>query len=303
MISFQPIDTSFKDSLRDFVCERDDVDSEYLFEVISSFESLGEDIECAAAISHGCVLVRIFDMGRYSFVYPIAVCDSADEASALDGVRLYAIKEEIPLVITDIPTECVANAVTCFRHVMLDGEDRECSSYRAAVMSELAMIDEIEPFCKENFTLSALEADDVQKYARLCRDKTVNEFWGYDYRDDAGDDVLDDYFLNEATAEYNRSTALTLAARLDGELIGDAVFHAFDLQGRADIAFRLLPEYQGRGLGRLLLESIIEYAAGLGLIGVFARVKRENVKSLSLLRSVSDEVCEADGIFTFEINL
>lgn len=305
MISFKLISDGFKQSFADsLIKEHSDIDGEYLIEVLSSFESLSdEDIECGVSFSNGCLLVRIFDMGRYSFVYPIAVCDSADETAAIDDVRAYSVKEEIPLIITDIPAQSVGNLFPVFRHVMLDGEDDDCSSYRATVLSELAIIDGIDRFCKDNFTLSMLEAEDSEYYARLCKDKSVNEFWGYDYRDDVGCDVHDDYFLNEAMAEYNRSTALTLAARLDGRFIGDAVFHSFDLQGGADVGFRLLPEYQGRGLGRVLIESIIEYAESLGLVRLLARVKRENVKSVSLLRSIANSFVESDGILIFEINL
>ena len=305
MISFKLISDGIrKEFAEPLIKGESDIDAEYLFEVLSSFESLSEeDVECAVSFSHGCLLVRIFDMGRYSFVYPIAVCEAADEQTALDEIRAYSVKEEIPLIITDIPAEAAGNLFPIFRHVMLDGEDSECASYRATVLSELAMIDEIEPFCKDNFTLSMLEAEDSQDFARLCKDKSVNEFWGYDYRDDVGCDVHDDYFLNEAMSEYNRSTALTLAARLDGRFIGDAVFHSFDLQGGADVGFRLLPEYQGQGLGRVLVESITKYAATLGLVTLIARVKRENVKSVSLLRSVADSFVESDGILIFEINL
>ena len=304
MISFKPICDIDRGELVKSITENENCDTEYLFEVLDSFESMAdEDIECALSFAHGCLLVRIFDMGRYSFVYPISISDCADEALAVSAVREYAVKEEIPLNITDIPAEQVGVLVSVFRHVTLDAEDDMRSSYRAEVHSELSFIDEIEEFCKERLTFSALCDADTAKYAELCRDRSVNEFWGYDYREDVGECVADDYFINEAIAEFNRSSSLTLAVRVGDDLIGDVTFHAFDFQGHADVSFRLLSEWQGQGLGRELLLGLTEYAGTLGLISLFARVKNENKKSLSLLRSAADELYKNDKVTVFEINL
>ncbi|MBQ7387637.1 MAG: GNAT family N-acetyltransferase [Clostridia bacterium] len=305
MLSFKPLDATGAEKIIDFALSIEpSVDAEYLREVIESFLSLqGEDIESCAVFEYGCLLVRIFDMGRYSFVYPIPMCDSADEEEAVLALREYAVKEEIPLVITDVPIDCVGAVVSNFRHISLDIEDDEAMSYRATVLSELALLDGVPTLSGERIELSMLDSADASAYAALCRDREVNKFWGYDFRDDVSDDVCDDYFLNEATAEYNRSVALTLAVRIDGEFAGDAVLHAFDLGGCAEIAFRLMPKWQGRGLGRDLFNTLIVYARKIGLVRLRARVMKDNIRSQRLLRSVADECFDAGDVNIFEIEL
>lgn len=280
------------------------VDKEYALEVIASFAQISdEDVTVAFSACLDCLLVRIFDMGRYSFVYPIALSDGAGGSAALGSIREYAVKEEIPLVITDIPSECVGELTSHFRHLSLDAEDADMSSYRAEVLSEIALLPEIFALDTDRISLTELTDADAAPYAELCRDREVNKYWGYDFREDAGEGVCDGYFIGEAASEYARGTALTLGARLDGELIGDGVFYAFDLSGGAEIGFRLLARWQGRGLGRELLTAMMDYARKIGLVRLSARVKEENLRSVRLLGSVFELIEESSGQKLFKINL
>lgn len=280
------------------------VDREYALEVIASLSQISdEDVTVAFSACSDCLLARIFDMGRYSFVYPIALSDSSDESAALESIREYAVKEEIPLLVTDIPSECVGELASHFRHLSLDAEDADMSSYRAEVLSEIALLPEIFSLDTGRISLTELTETDAARYAVLCRDREVNRYWGYDFREDVGDGVCDGYFISSAASEYARGTALTLGARLDGELIGDGVFYALDLSGGAEIGFRLLEKWQGQGLGRELLGAMMDYARKIGLVRLSARVKEENLRSVKLLGSVFELIEESAGQKLFKINL
>ncbi len=305
MLSFKLLD---KESANDIVklaaYDCDSADIEYLKRALRSFMSLSnEDIECAVAFAHGSLLVRVFDMGRYMFVYPIAVCDSADEMSAIFALRDYAVKEEITFIITDMPAECISDFEAAFAHTFVYIQDEKTMSYYACAFNELSVLSEIPTVVGERIELSPLCENDTSAYAELCRDKNVNKYWNYDYISDVGENVTDDYFLNEALEEYKRGTALTLAVRIDGELVGDVVFHSFNLQERADIGFRLMKSWQGKGLGRELIKLIFYCAKKIGLKGLIARVMEGNTPSLQLLRSVAKESRAEDGIHIFEIEI
>ena len=117
-------------------------DGEELSEIVSSFLDLAsdEDIEVGLTVSHKCILARIFDMGRYMFVYPIEMCEESDALSAVEDLREYAVREEIPLVITDIPEECLGDIAVRFSHTVIDREAGG-ESFRLEARSECALLD------------------------------------------------------------------------------------------------------------------------------------------------------------------
>ena len=273
-----------------------DGDVEYAREILDSFFSLSEedeDIEVGITVAHGCVLVRIFDMGRYSFVYPIAVAESADSALALGEIRAYAVREELPLVLTDIPREEVGVLLSAARHITLDASDREGEFYRAEFKQECMLLEDV-PFVSDGeLTLGELSESDVSDMARLARSEEVNRYWGYDFREDAPD-AEDGYFYETARADEACGQALTLALRLGEEYIGEVVLHAFDYLGGAEMGIRILPEWQGRGLGARGLELAFEVSRAVGLLRVYGSVMSENERSVALLKKYMDIFSEGD---------
>ena len=151
-------------------------------------------------------------------------------------------------------------------------------------------------------TLDELTLKDEAAYARLSREETGLEFWGYDYRIDRPD-APDGFFIATAIEERAVGVSLTLGARLEGELIGEVVFHAYDRKGGADFAFRLLPEYRGRGLGVRLFDLAVRAARTHGLVRLFGRVMKKNVACLSLIEKRMELVLEDECLAVFSLEL
>ena len=260
-----------------------EADVEEIEEILSSFSDCSDgSLEVAVSAAHGCMLLRIFD-GEYLFPYPVALTDTADAGSAADEIRLYAIKEEIPLVFIDVPSEELSELASLFLHTSIDAEDESRDSYTVRVNSELALIDDIPSESCGNLTLNALAGKDSALYFRLSTDGKTNEYWGYDYSDDAPN-ADGEYFLTVAYEEFARSTALSLAVRLEGKFVGEAIFYAFDLQGGAECAVRLLPEYQGKKIGTKAVDLMIKIACDIGLMRLYATVKNANLASIALFK-------------------
>ena len=292
MISFIPLTCENQETIISALVF-DGADRADAKELVDSFSCETEDVEFAVCSSHGCALLRVFDMGRYMFIFPIPMCDEADTDMAVLEVRAYAVKEEIPLVFTDVPRDEVGSLVTTFRHTNVDASDGG-DTYRVEAKSECMLLDNVPCIVTEEISLTPLAEHDIPDIARLNRDKEVNKFWGYDYLRDIGE-VSDSYFLENAERERKAGTALTLAIREGERYIGEAVFYAFDLMGSCEIGLRLLPEYMGRGLGAAALRAMITLGERVGLISLGATVDCENTASVALMNKYFDTYDHRDG--------
>ena len=243
-------------------------------------ESISDSCEYAVSVSSGCLLLRIYD-GEYLFPYPIALEDGANPKIALDDIRKYAVKEEIPLVICDLPREVLSSVISLFRHCSIDAADFEGEYYTLRPISELTLVDDIPTEKMDGLELSLLRKDDESDYARLCRDQDTNRYWGYDFREDVPD-CEDSYFLEAAESETNRGVAVSFAVRSRGEFAGEAILYGFDLRGGAQCAIRILPEHRRKHLATDALELLSSIASQIGLLYLYATVDGDNDASLYL---------------------
>lgn len=265
-------------------------------DVISSFLPLvDEGCEVGFARVGKTLLVRIFDNGEYLFIYPIALCDGADEREALSLLREYAIREEIPLVFCDVPEEAEATLEEAFRFTEMRDDD---GCRYALVKSELSMLCEPPSACDGVISLTPLCEADIRAYAEISKNEELNKYWGYDYRQD-NPDPDDEYFYNAAIQGLKDGTGISLGVRYNGELVGEGCFWGFDLLGSAEIGFRILPKWQRRGLGRRTLKLLMEIGEEMGLISLCASVKKENIPSVGLLDSMMPRLSEESGVYRY----
>lgn len=73
-------------------------------------------------------------------------------------------------------------------------------------------------------------------------------------------------------------------------LVGSSCYYVDFSTKLADIAYMILPEWQGIGLGKVLQQRITEYAKSKGLRGFKADILSENIKMRRLAQSCSDKV-------------
>lgn len=274
-----------------------------IFSILSSVkEALDGDAELAYCISHGCLLARIREWGRYSFLYPFDL-GGGDERAAVLNLSEYAVREELPLVISDVPAERLGDTLLGFRHIDVDAMDALCESYSVTVKTECMLKDEIPSASIGRITLTELCDTDAGDYARLWRERETNEFFGYDYREDYGDVTDDGYFISMAREEFLRGVAMNFAVRANGGFIGDAMLYAFDGRGGAHFALRLLPEARGMGYSHEVVGAVAEIARRLSLVMLFAECKRENERSSALLSRYMQRTAERDGTVYFSLAL
>ena len=251
------------------------------------------DVEFAISVSSGCAIIRVFDMGRYLFLYPYEFLEDAVIENAIIAVSEYAMREELPLVFSDVPPESLCSFVG-FRHINIDAEDSECQSYRVKIKTECDLISEIPEIDAGRVKLNAITKSDIPDYARLCKSENVNKYWGYDYREDANE-PSDEYFFEIARRDFDLGLSLSLAIREKEKFVGEAILYAFDGRGGAEFAIRLLPEAMGKGLGRESVRAVFLLAESIGLCSLSAKVLSENFPSHAMLRPLMEAVTLNDG--------
>ena len=126
--------------------------------------------------------------------------------------------------------------------------------------------------------------EDGKAYAKLYTDDKINEFYGYDYRQDLGNNQPDgEYFFKFMSDLKAKKEEYSLAVRLGDKMIGEIVFYNFDYSGSAEIGFRFFPEYQGKGYAAESVKAAIEYAFKQGFIKITCRHFKANARSENLI--------------------
>jgi RimJ/RimL family protein N-acetyltransferase len=265
-------------------------------EIMESYTDGAADAAISGAF--GCLLVRICDGGEYLFSYPYPLTESADESGAVEEVALYALREGLPLVFIDVPRESLPILLMGFRHADVDAEDECADTYRVTVKSECALIKKAPEVTYGEVTLRELRDGDKEAYARICLDAENNKYWGYDFRDDEPDADAD-YFMSVAKNERALGTAISFAVLSGGEFVGEAALYAFDCRGGAEMAIRILPEYQGRGLSGDILNALFEVCRRIGLIRLYAEVFAENKPSIAFCSRYMETISDEGGRVVF----
>ena len=86
-----------------------------------------------------------------------------------------------------------------------------------------------------------------------------------------------------ATSTTSQSFGLVATTGPDERIVGHALYARIDAD-RAEIAFTIADEYQGRGLGTLLLGQLAEHAAANGIHQFVAVVLPTNFRMLGVFR-------------------
>jgi len=265
MISFSELTADNADMLKEELRAKIQPEDVLYFEdsIFSMLELIEEDPDTGVGLSafSGCLLVRVFDYGRYMFAYPIAEREDADVMAAIREIASYARREEIPLVLTDVPKGEIGMLLGRYRHITLDAEDADAASYRAEIKSECELLCDMPEISAERITLSAPTEDDITEIARLARDESVNKYWGYNYLSDIGE-VADEYFYENSIRSFESGASMSMAIRYEGKYVGEAEYYSFDLMGGAepvsasiDRVFRVIEKHYGVSKEDLLSEK------------------------------------------------
>lgn len=297
MLSFKIFSTGLADDLVREVAEvMPDADLDLLRDNISIMIMDGSDTEYATSYADGCFLIRIFD-GEYIFSFPLPLTSGADPIAACEKLRAYAVKEEIPLVIFDVPSEELGGLIPLFRHSNVDAADPDREFFTLRVMSEATLLGSLPTIeGRAGVSLTPLAPADDELFARLCKDADTNRYWGYDFSQD-NPDPTDDYFRLVCEEELARGVAISLAVRVNDSFAGEATLYAFDLMGGCECAVRLLPAFRHKGYATEVIKMLGDLAADIGMVYLCATVAAENKASVRLSeKTLSDYTADGENL-------
>lgn len=299
-ISFLSADSDDFSSALATLCEREREAAE---EAINYYLDACEDFEFAFSFFDGALLVRVFDLGRYFFLFPTPLSETADIELAIEETVRYCILEELEPIFCGVTSEEIGIFLSIgYRHINVDADSPDSSEYRVSLKNELSFFDEVSDFTGERITLAMLSDSDAQAYEVLCADEKTNEFMGYSIREDYPD-ADETACLEIAAREFAYNSALTLAVRVGGQTVGDVALHNLDFKGGADVSVRILPEHRRKGYAKEALSLTLTLAEQIGLTRLYARVDNRNLPSLSLFEAEADYVDNQGDVtvFTYEI--
>ena len=264
---------------------------EYMLEVEKS------GAEAYAAISEGYISVMIDDGGERLFSYPVSISDGKDESALIDGILELCRELGIKPCFIDTPRGALPKLLCGVKHADIDGDGEY---YTVNIKNECMLLEYPPELMCEEIYLSEPAEKHAEDYKRLILDKEHNIFWGNDLRSELSD-VDARFFIDEAREEFNTGAAITLHATVlsdNGEniFVGEGVLYRFDFKGGCEIAVRVLPEYCGRGYGRMIVDGILEIARGLGLSLVVCNIDKRNTAALRCFtKEFFEDMGDADG--------
>ena len=257
-------------------------------EILESIsDCLDDGMEVAYSYFDSVLYARIFDGERYLFPLPFLLTDDADLTEACRNLAIYARRELIPLIISDIPRDELSVLTDLFRYIDAACYEDDDDTFFVKVNNECDMCDGLPVLELDGIRLDALTEEDDAAYAELCRNRELNKFWGYDVDVD-NPDAEDSYYRLVCERELSDGVAMTFAVRLEGELAGEATIYDFDYLGSASIAVRVLPEFQSRGVGSRSVRALIEVAGEIGLSELRTEIMNQNEASIKMTSKYMD---------------
>lgn len=172
--------------------------------------------------------------------------------------------------------------------------------YNLAVKRTFDGLSKLPKIKTARLTLAEVAERDEAAFAALCRDRELNRFWGYDWRQDAPETVEDQWFLRDIRNDFRQKNELPLGIYCKTTLVGEVVLHHFGYRAQAEIGMRVLPEWQGRGIAKEALLGLMEYGFGkLSLERIEAKCFKENVASAATLKAAGMRVCGEDETYFY----
>ena len=171
--------------------------------------------------------------------------------------------------------------------------------YLCHLHSPAASLGEELPVLREGeAVLTAIREGDRDAYLCLNTDIENNRLWGYDYREDwtITGPLTPDTFYDSVRFDMAVGDSVNFAVRKRGseEMIGEAILWKFTENGRCEVGCRLLPEYQGRGLGNAAFAAAARFARQQLGLSLLARCFRENERSRRMILAAGFRETGAD---------
>ena len=156
------------------------------------------------------------------------------------------------------------------------------------------------PVFTRRLVLDDLTDRDLEDYVALVTDDERNVYWGYDYKEDLGEDLADAlHFAKGLLADKIRAVCYSYKiADLEGKFVGEAVIYNFRLDGSAELGLRIVSAEKGKGYGREMYRAVSD--ALLPIFGrLHARCFKVNAPSKKMILAAGFTLAREDDTFYY----
>lgn len=159
-----------------------------------------------------------------------------------------------------------------------------------SVKSDVDIIKDFPVFSSLRLHFSKIRPEDKEDYCKMSIDEDLNQYWGYDYKKDLGDNKpTPEYFYQMCLNDFASKECFSFIciAKQTGKMIGECVLYNFDSYGNAEIGVRIIKEYQHAGFGREAIEAVSLFARHvLHIKKVMICAYKENMASEKMIESL-----------------
>lgn len=200
--------------------------------------------------------------------------------SCFDGKNVRSITERYYLteILSPSPLAAVFDA----------GCKNACKPYCETVVTVKTLAERLKKptfFKTERLTVSSTTTKDDEAYYRLSIDDDLNALWGYDYREDLGDNApTKEYFSAFRDGMRDRGEEFSFTVKRDGGVVGELVVWNLGFYGDVEIGFRFFKEEQGKGYAFESASALLKYLKSeIGVKTVKDRASKKNAPSIRLI--------------------
>lgn len=152
----------------------------------------------------------------------------------------------------------------------------------------------------EKVLLRGILEQDKDFYYKLYVSKTLNKYWGYDYKKDIVNPTPDAFFNLQYNDFKNKNNlCLLVADKVTKKPVGEVVLHNFNYKNQVEIGIRIIKKEHGKGYGKDAVKMAINYAVNVLKKQPVAKCFIKNQASLKCLKSAGFTEKMADKKFYY----
>lgn len=161
------------------------------------------------------------------------------------------------------------------------------NKYLVHINSPAAKIKEMPSIAYGGVVLTPFRESDKKAYLALNTDIDNNRYWGYDYRED--EEIIgridENTFYDFTMLDMKAGDSVNFAVRTapSGEMIGEAILWNFNSNNEAEIGCRIMPKYQGKGLGKAAFSALADFGEQTLGVNLKARCYIQNTVSYRMI--------------------
>ncbi len=154
----------------------------------------------------------------------------------------------------------------------------------------------------EKVILAPITKKDADTYYKLNVNKSLNKFWGYDYKKDVKKLEIYTFYKMQKTDFINKmNMCLKITTKKSKEMIGEVVFYNFDYENNVEIGFRIFKKHHKKGFATETIKLACEYAEKVLNKSVVAKTFKQNLASQkALLNNCFEKIGEDKKYFYFK---